>query len=534
MPLQHAESLLRAGAHAEAVRELERFMAQPDLPEHLRLRALLLQAPTHQDAGHFEQALSCARAALDLARRLADRAQEAQALCSLSSAYLTIGLGRESFDAATRALTLARACHDKRVESQALLRMASFASDSGDVSGARHLLAQSLACAEAARSADDQFWALNNLSSLQGEQAALVAEGNNPALAHAVVDELVVTVDRALAISRQTGHWLQQAFAISNLADAYIVLKDSQRARELIGEYAQLARQHGFNRLLGYTHLDEARLLRSEGQSTQAIALLDSEAHRATLLRYDDLALSTEEALVQLHKDERQFEQALRHMEVVLRMQQTRLSLRADRQIQVLLAKLDVEQARAEAEQLALRARSLELERDLLQRTARLDTLTGVGNRRAADEALAARLVARLHTEGSGSEQLFVAFVDVDHFKQINDSFGHATGDQVLLALGELMRGFLRNRDEVFRYGGEEFVLLMTDVQASAGQDVCERLRLLIERHDWSRLASELRVTASFGVACWQGDAAASDLLARADAAMYRAKREGRNRVVEA
>jgi diguanylate cyclase (GGDEF)-like protein len=530
MPLQHAESLLRTGAHAEALTELERFMAQPDLPDDLRLRALRLRAPTHQEAGQFDEALNCAHQALDLALRLVNPAAQAQALCSQSSAYLTIGLTRESFEAATQALTLARACHDKRMEARALLRMANFAVDTGDEAEAQRLLVQSLSCAETARSSDDQFWALNNLSSLQGEAAARLAEGNDTAAVQAAVDELANTVDRALAVSRQTGHWLQQAFAISNLADAYIVLKDRPRARELIAEYAGLAREHGFRRLLGFAHLDEARMLRSEGQAAQAAALLDSQAHRATLVGYDDLILNTEEALVQLHKDQGNYEHALRHLETVLALQKARLNLRAERQIQVLMAKIDVEQARAEAEQSALRARTLEFERDLLRRTARLDTLTGVGNRRAADESLASRLV----NANIGSEKLFVAFVDVDHFKQINDSFGHAVGDQVLLALGDLMRGFLRNRDEVFRYGGEEFVLLMTDEHASAGQDACERLRLLIERHDWASVAAQLHVTASFGVACWQGDVTASDLLARADAAMYRAKREGRNRVVQA
>jgi diguanylate cyclase (GGDEF)-like protein len=529
MPLQHAETLLRAGAQTEALREIERFLAQADLSADLRLQALLLQAPTHLDACDFTQALSSAQAATALARQLADRAAEAQALCAQSSAFLSIGLGRESFDIAMQALTLARACRNSRVEAKALLRMANFAVDTGDATEARRLLLQSLACAEAARSADDQFWALNNLSSLQGEEAARLVAGKHTERAHAVVNELVVTVDRALAISRQTGHWLQQAFAIANLADAYIVMNDSTRARELIAEYAQLARDHGFARLQGYAHLDEARLLRTEGRAAQAIALLDSDAHRATLLNYEDLTLSTEEALVQLHKDQGHFEHALRHLETVLSLQQARLSLRAERQTQVLMAKIDVEQARAESEQLSLRARSLELERDLLQRTARLDTLTGVGNRRAADEALATRLAST----GFDSENLFVAFADVDHFKQINDNFGHAVGDQVLLALGELMRGFLRNRDEVFRYGGEEFVLLMNDDQGSAGQDACERLRLLIERHDWARLAPQLRVTASFGVARRQGNSDAHELLARADAAMYQAKREGRNRVVQ-
>jgi diguanylate cyclase (GGDEF)-like protein len=153
-----------------------------------------------------------------------------------------------------------------------------------------------------------------------------------------------------------------------------------------------------------------------------------------------------------------------------------------------------------------------------------------VGNRRAADEALAARLAAA----AGGHERFFVAFVDVDHFKQVNDTFGHATGDRVLLALGDLMRGFLRNRDEIFRFGGEEFVLLMADESPSAGHDACDRLRRLIEGHDWAALVPQLHVTASFGVASWQGEASVSELLARADAAMYRAKREGRNRVVQA
>jgi diguanylate cyclase (GGDEF)-like protein len=528
--LEHAESLLCAGAHAAAVCQLERFAAQPEVADSSRLRALLLRARAHQDSSHSEAALQVTAEALELSRRLSDRSCEAEALCLQASAYTSIGLLRESFDAAGQALTIARACGDQRIEARALLRLSNCAVETGDESEGRRLLEQSLACAQAAHSADDEFWALNNLSNLQGIEAARLAEGNDVALLPLAIGELVATVEQALAVARRTGHWLQQAFAISNLADAYIVARDSPRARELIRDYAELARQHSFNRLLAYAHLDEARLLRAEGRGPEAIAVLDSESHRRVLGTTNDVTLSTEEALVQLHKEQANFERALHHLENVLRLQRDKLTKRAEQQTRVLMARLDVEQARAEAEQQALRARSLELERDLLQRSSRLDTLTGVGNRRAADEALAARLASA----ASGQEQLFVAFVDVDHFKQVNDTFGHATGDRVLLALGELMRGFLRNRDEVFRFGGEEFVLLMADGQPFAGHDACERLRVLIEAHDWTVLAPELHVTASFGVARWQGEASVAELIARADAAMYRAKREGRNRVVQA
>jgi diguanylate cyclase (GGDEF)-like protein len=531
MPLlEHAESLLRAGAHAEALHQLDSFVAQAELPDKSRLRALVLQSRAHQDSSNAEASLQATAEALELSRRLSDRSREAETLCLQASAYTTIGLKREGFDAAAQALTIARACDDKRMQARALLRLSNCAVGTGDEPEARRLLEQSLACAQAAASADDEFWALNNLSNLMGIEAARLAEGNDAAPLRAAVAELVATVERALAVARRTGHWLQQAFATSNLADAYIVSRDSQRARELINDYAELARRHGFNRLLAYAHLDEARLLRAEGRGAQAIAVLDSESHRSVVGATNDLTLSTEEALVQLHKEQGGFERALRHLENVVRLQRATLTGRAEQQTRVLMARIDVEQARAEAEQQALRARSLELERDLLHRSSRLDTLTGVGNRRAADEALAARLA----TVASGEGQFFVAFVDVDHFKLVNDTFGHAIGDRVLLALGDLMRGFLRNRDEVFRFGGEEFVLLMADAQPFAGYDACERLRLLIERHDWTALVPQLHVTASFGVARWQGEASVNELIARADAAMYRAKREGRNRVVQA
>jgi diguanylate cyclase len=537
LPLQQVESLLREGAHATAIHQLETFLAQPGVDEPSRLRALMLQARAHQDSSEFEAALSSTAQAVELARSLADPSGEAHALCHRATAYAAIGLGREALDCATRALNIAQTQADGRVEAMALMRMSSLALETGDEPEARRLLTLSLARAQAAGSADDEFWALNNLSNLQGMEAARLAEDNDPALIRPAVDALLVTVNRALAVARSTGHWLQQAFAISNLADAYIVLRDSQRARELISDYAALARQHGFNRLLAYAHLDEARLLRAEGRAPEAIALLDSESHRVTLGAESDVTLSTEEALVQLHKEQGNFERALHHLENVLARQHAKLTLHAERQMRVLMARIDVEnarvaaeQARTEAGQQALRARSLELERDLLHRSSRLDALTGVGNRRAADEALAARLA----TAADGHERFFVAFVDVDHFKQVNDTFGHATGDRVLLALGELMRGFLRNRDEIFRFGGEEFVLLMADESPSAGQDACERLRRLIEGHDWAALVPQLHVTASFGVASWQGEASMGELLARADAAMYRAKREGRNRVVQA
>ncbi len=127
-----------------------------------------------------------------------------------------------------------------------------------------------------------------------------------------------------------------------------------------------------------------------------------------------------------------------------------------------------------------------------------------------------------------------MAFVDIDHFKQVNDTCGHATGDQVLRHLAGLVRGFLRTRDDVFRFGGEEFVIVMSDEKRFSGPDACEPLRRRIESHDWPALAPGLKLTASFGVARWPGELAAAALLARAGAALYEGKRSGPNRVIQA
>ena len=119
-----------------------------------------------------------------------------------------------------------------------------------------------------------------------------------------------------------------------------------------------------------------------------------------------------------------------------------------------------------------------------------------------------------------------VAFVDLDHFKRINDEHGHDVGDEVLEEVAELIRAELRESDIVARFGGEEFVILLPDVGLRGARGVANRIRnSLID----SRLP--VAATLSAGVATRQPGEALDDLVARADAALLKAKQEGRNRV---
>ncbi len=125
-----------------------------------------------------------------------------------------------------------------------------------------------------------------------------------------------------------------------------------------------------------------------------------------------------------------------------------------------------------------------------------------------------------------------VAFFDLDHFKGVNDTFGHAVGDAVLCQVARIGLHTSRETDILVRYGGEELVMFMPNTDEEGAGLIAERLRVAIRDHDWSKTHEELKVTASFGVAQRQPNEPAANLLERADKAMYRAKEGGRDRVV--
>ena len=125
-----------------------------------------------------------------------------------------------------------------------------------------------------------------------------------------------------------------------------------------------------------------------------------------------------------------------------------------------------------------------------------------------------------------------VAFIDLDHFKSINDSFGHAVGDAVLAQVARIGLHTCRESDVLVRYGGEELVLFMPNTDESGATVAADRLRLNICGHDWFTTHEQLQVTASFGVAQREPRESIEALLERADQAMYRAKEDGRDRVI--
>jgi len=157
---------------------------------------------------------------------------------------------------------------------------------------------------------------------------------------------------------------------------------------------------------------------------------------------------------------------------------------------------------------------------------ARVDSLTGLANRRALEEILAAE-ISRAHRF---AHQLAIVLLDLDRFKEINDSFGHAAGDVMLRAVSRLLTSLARQGDTVARWGGEEFVVVLPETDLGGARRFAERLRRTIEAHS----VGEMQTSASCGVAIMLPEDTVEDLLGAADQALYLAKTNGRNRTESA
>ena len=197
---------------------------------------------------------------------------------------------------------------------------------------------------------------------------------------------------------------------------------------------------------------------------------------------------------------------------------------RAEQAYDVLQRCVEVERtAMRELSELQLGLERARIEMELLRDQAQRDPLTGLHNRRYLEQA----------RDIGGPVAL--AVLDIDHFKTVNDRFGHAVGDRVLVRVGELLREQLRSDDVVARTGGEEFVLLMPRTSDAEALACCERVRAALRAEPWGELAgARLRITASLGVVTAPDATDLGALERDADARLYAAKRAGRDRAVAA
>lgn len=449
-------------------------------------RSLECRGLVHHAVDDDEQAIDLLREAVELCRRAEDDAATAEALTVLGRTYAAYpAFAARAAGALTEARRLSVAAHDPDGAAAAQVALAmTYVTTSkqiartnarGAVAAARRALAAARLAVEEADAAGLSALAVDARLAVATSLAAI---GDDAALGVAL-DSIATMLDRFPSPTQQ--------LALHHLRATWLW------RRGLPTEAAAEA-EHGLAVAVPNERLaDRVDLL---------------EILAATLESQGDLRAALD----------------VRHRQRALSAE--RLESLAERRSTLLAARLDADEALLAADRERRRARELEERNAKLTWEAGHDALTKLANRRSLEAVVAGHCAS--------GEQLSVCLIDVDHFKRVNDECSHATGDRVLERLGTTLSAVVRSGDLAARYGGEEFALVLPGADRQTAATVAERVRSRVEALTWPVAVPGGRVTVSVGTATAHGTTTFDDLFAAADAAMYRAKRGGRNRVESA
>lgn len=497
--------------------------------------ALNLHASICQHGNDGERALALNRRCLALRQAAGDRLGEANSLHNIAIDLADAGRHAEALEHVLRSLELAEALQDLRARAYALATLGRVLLATEDTSQGVDCLQRSLALIVQTRDR-----AAESSTSAALGKACLQLGREADALAH---------LSRACELSRQTGNRNDLGRALSALGSAQQSLGHLDAAQVLLEE--ALATLKPTRDLQAESEvlcvLARNHLLRLDGEAARAI--LEQALHLAVRAQAEAGIAAAHELLAEVHETAGRFELALLHLRAFHASQQRLHGREPRRRVREVLTRAQLEPLRRDADTQRDRARALAGELDLalraeqekaellaqlsrqtemLQKLAREDGLTGVANRRWLDLQLS-RECDRARRFG---HPLAVAMIDVDDFKAINDRHSHPVGDEVLRRAAQLLRDACRGSDQLGRYGGEEFMLVLAETTADNAARMCDKLRRLVYDFDWPSLHPGLgQVSVSIGVAGADTDPSVSDLIAAADTQLYRAKREGKNRV---
>ncbi|MDT4993786.1 MAG: diguanylate cyclase [Actinoplanes sp.] len=551
-----------------------RAQPQPDPP----WQQLLGEADEAQARGDYRDGVERARRAATLAARAGDRGGQARALRSFADQLLRLG-GTEAAVAACReAVDLLDAMHDEAgmcetltVQAMAYNRLALHEEALGALDRARDL-AQRLgdrvllywvhnrtgvvhggmgnyrqstdflmsAVAMVAGMDDDaRFCVFNNI----GDNAVHWVPELREAGEHTAADETLAGAlaytKAALVLARAAEHPYRQSISLDNLGMLLALAGDFQGAFEVFAESGQIAQASGYRHLEWSVLLHEAEVRLMLGEYVSAVEGLHTALDRARAA--GERPVTIHEQLSTAYRLVGDFEAALRHYQRFHELEREARNNVAAARARMMIHDFELDNARLEADNARLEAelhrmRSMELEADKLTlqreavelgRHAHEDSLTGLANRRAAQQ----RLPELMAQAAAADRPLCLAVVDVDHFKAVNDLFGHPLGDEVLRRLADVLRANVLTSDLIARYGGEEFLIAFDGLSLADAVRRCERIRTAVAGHPWTGLAAGLAVTISIGVAEGTPGTDDAQLIAQADKQLYAAKHNGRNRV---
>ncbi|KAF0813837.1 Response regulator PleD [Andreprevotia sp. IGB-42] len=341
-------------------------------------------------------------------------------------------------------------------------------------------------------------------------------------------DEALEALFGAQALVQVRTHREFEADTYSGIGTVYLSQGLLAEAEQFLLRALDINREHGHLWGEAANLLLLGKLAQARGESVQAAALLQQALAESTSIGAAHLVYQIEEQLSLVFEALDNTAAALScyrryHAGYVAILQQS-----SPHKLHVMEMRLEVEKARLENASLKQQRATQHRELKRAEKLASQDALTGVLNRRGI-ETQGEQLFRRA---GDETLQLGVLMLDIDHFKRVNDHFGHGIGDKVLRQVAALLKSGCRQDDLVARYGGEEFLVMLPGRAGEGALEVAERLRHLVGAWSWARIHANLAITVSIGIADLAGDAQLCELLDRADRQLYRAKAMGRDRVI--
>jgi diguanylate cyclase (GGDEF)-like protein len=524
--IDRAEGLLNTDPHDAVVFALRaQSVARARGAEALMARAHYVVGAALAQTGDWSGAIRQLSHAEHIYRAQNDITAQCQVIMQLAAACSELGEYPEALDGFSQAERLARQHQDHAAVRRALVQTSSVHTVLGDFSAARECLRSALELPSGSAADEGMVVLQFGLVDVnEGLRAALAGDAATVARRMAdgeehfdvAVELLSGTTDRSTTIAARTQRgaarcWLGNfAAGLADLEEAVIE-----------------AARGGFRLREVQAHMEQGYHLVAAGREPEGLAVLRAAFQQAEELGDLRRPADMHERISALYEARGDFQRALFHHKRFVE-----VKMRLDGKLSTQRARLH--EARAELVKLrtqtaALHARTQDLEksRSRLERLALEDELTGLANRRAFTKELE-NWCGRAR---AGQLRFGLVVADIDGFKQINDTYSHVTGDMVLRQLGSVIRGNMRDMDFAARLGGDEFALLLADSEGGAALKVVERMLQAIRLMPWGQFGAGLTVTLSVGL-CESADFGdSSELVRRADEALYGAKDAGRDRL---
>ncbi|MFG1610641.1 diguanylate cyclase domain-containing protein [Actinoplanes sp. NPDC049265] len=485
-------------------------------------KALRSQATQLLRLGGQEESVTRARDAVALLEQLGDEAAICDVLTVEAMALNELGMHEEALTALTRGRDIAHRLGDRDLLFWVHNRTGVVQSSMGEYELSTTYMLNALHLVSG-MDAEARFCILNNLSDNAIHQVTRQLAEHDQERAAVTLKAALDHVDQALELARASGNPFRVAISLDNSGMLRALNGDFAAAHRMIADARAIAVANGYDSIELGSLQHEARLHLLRGDHDAAIDLLRQALAHAVVAGEAPVAQLVHRDLSEAYEIIGEYASALKHYRAFHDLERSAHSDVAAVRARMAVHQFELDNARLETE--LARIRSAELEQATLswQRQAVEDALTGLPNRRHAEQRL---------PEMAAAGPLWLAVADIDHFKAVNDRYGHLSGDLVLSRIAAELLAGVPDTDLVARMGGEEFLIALHAADKFDAEARCEMLRARVAALTWPELDPGPSITVSIGIAevCVEGDLTAAT--ARADRNLYRAKRAGRNRVV--